>query len=270
MSGELIETRLRVATWNLWWRFGPWEERLPLIVEELARIDADVICLQEVWSTDGTSSARHVADALGHHAVEASRLELEPGVGFGNAVVSRWPITGSEWRPLSAGSGPDEHRLVLRADVDGPRGALQVFSTHLNWRMDHSAIRQVQVRELAQLVADSRPREYPPIVCGDFNAEPHSAEMGQLTGLQALAVDDVLLIDGWRVAHSTDPGFSWDGRNPFVAAQLEWDRRIDYVLVGWPKAGGAGNVVHAELFGTEPTGGIWPSDHFGVLAELRY
>ena len=25
------QTRLRVMTWNLWWRFGPWEKRLPAI-----------------------------------------------------------------------------------------------------------------------------------------------------------------------------------------------------------------------------------------------
>ena len=33
--GELIETTVRVASWNLWWRFGPWESRAPAILETL-------------------------------------------------------------------------------------------------------------------------------------------------------------------------------------------------------------------------------------------
>ena len=49
---DLIDTRLRVATWNVWWRFGPWAERQPAIAETLRRIDADVIALQEVWDVD--------------------------------------------------------------------------------------------------------------------------------------------------------------------------------------------------------------------------
>ena len=51
---------------------------------------------------------------------------------------------------------------------------------------------------------------------------------------------------------------------------LEPDRRIDYVLVGWPKQGGAGHVTHCRVEGVEPVGGITPSDHYAVVAELRY
>lgn len=270
MNGELIQTRLRVATWNLWWRFGPWEERLPLIIDQLRRVDADVVALQEVWAEGDDRSSRRIADALGHHEVFAGRLEMEPGVLFGNAVLSRWPITHHEWVPLPAGDAFDERRIVLRADIDGSRGAFQVFTTHLNWRFDHSAIRQEQVRVVAEMVAASRPRTYPAIVCGDFNAEPNSTEIGMLTGLTTPAAPGLVLVDAWRASHPDVPGYSWDNRNPFVAEQLEYDRRIDYVFVGWPKASGAGHVVGAELIGTEPADGLWPSDHFGVVAELRY
>lgn len=267
---DLIETRVRVASWNLWWRFGPWEARLPLIVDELRRVDADVVALQEVWITDEGSSSRHIASELGYGHVEAALAEMSPGVLFGNAVLSRWPITGNEWRPLTALEEDDERRLALRADVDGPRGPLQVFSTHLNWRFDHSHVRQAQVRELARFVAESRPRSFPPIVCGDFNAEPRSAEVEMLTGQRDLAEPGFVLVDTWHAAHPNDPGFTWDNANPFVAAQLEWNRRIDYVFAGWAKRGGAGNTLASELIGTHPTGGVWPSDHYGLVSDLRY
>ena len=265
-----MDGRLRVATWNIWWRFGPWGERLPLIIDEFRRVDADVIALQEVWSVADESCAGQIAAALGHQAVFAGTLDMAPGIRFGNAVVSRWPIRQHEWRPLTTGDKLDEGRVALRADIDGPRGIVQVFSTHLNWRFDHSGVRQAQVRDLAAFVAESRPRTYPPVVCGDFNAEPHSDEVEMLTGQRELAVDGLVLTDVWRAMHPTEAGFTWSNENPFAAAAMEWDRRIDYVLVGWPKPGGAGQPVSAELIGTKPTGDLWPSDHYGLVADLRY
>ena len=34
---------MRVVTWNLWWRFGPWEARFPAIQETIRRLDPDVL-----------------------------------------------------------------------------------------------------------------------------------------------------------------------------------------------------------------------------------
>ena len=36
---------MRVMTWNLWWRFGPFGQRLPAIIDTMRQIDADVLCL---------------------------------------------------------------------------------------------------------------------------------------------------------------------------------------------------------------------------------
>lgn len=268
-ASDLVETTLRVATWNLWWRFGPWEQRLPLIVEELRRVDPDVVALQEVWQDRATSSAHVIGEALGLEVAFAGGVELDDGLWFGNAIASRWPITGSSSVVLPD-EGKPEGRLALRADVDGPRGALQVFCTHLNWRLDQSSVRQAQVRALAELVAGAGPRTYPPIVCGDFNAEPHSAEIELLTGQRGVAVDGFVLVDAWHSVRSSEPGYTFADDNPYAESQLEWDRRLDYVFVGWPKAGGRGHPRSAALFGTTPSGDLWPSDHYGVVVELRY
>jgi hypothetical protein len=91
-----------------------------------------------------------------------------------------------------------------------------------------------------------------------------------LTGQRALAHPDVLLVDAWHAAQPTDPGITFADENPYAASQLEWDRRLDYVFVGWPKAGGRGHPLRADRFGTTPDGDVWPSDHYGVVADLRY
>lgn len=269
--GPLIETRVRVLTWNLWWRFGPWEQRAPAIAAELERLDPDIACLQEVWAEGATTLAAELADRLGFHHVFDARLDVD-GVRFGNAVLSRWPITTAGTLPLPAPQDKEELRLCLRADVDGPRGPIQVFCTHLNWRLDQSAIRQAQVRAICELIAGSRPeggRTFPPVLCGDFNADPDSDEMRLLTGRSDPPVPGLVFHDAWAVA-GAGPGMTWDNRNPYAALELEPDRRIDYVLVGWPKAGGAGHVVSARLAGLDPVDGVVPSDHLAVVAELRY
>jgi endonuclease/exonuclease/phosphatase family metal-dependent hydrolase len=259
---------LSVLSWNLWWRFGPWEERLPAIVETVRQLDPDVAGLQEVWVADGTSSAHHIAEVLGYHVAVEHRLDLD-GVGFGNAVLSRWPITAAETVPLPAGDVDDEERFVLAADIDGPAARLQVFSTHLNWRHDHSHVRQQQVRVLCEAVAAKRPRPYPPVVCGDFNAEPDAEEMRMVTGKTSVPVPGLVLVDTWAAAGDGGRGHTWSNANPYAAEEFEHERRIDYVLAGWRRADGRGQAVSCRVVGDRAIDGVWPSDHFGVLAELR-
>jgi len=274
--GTLIDTRLRVLTWNLWWRFGPWEARRPAITATLARLDADVICLQEVWDDGEVGFAEELAVGLGFHHVYGARLDLD-GVRFGNAVLSRWPIVSSDVLALPADKELEELRTCVRADIDGPRGPLQVFSTHLNWRFDQSSTRQDQVSSISRFIAAAKPdggRTFPPVLCGDFNADPDSDEIRMLTGKATTPEPKLVFHDAWDVAgqasDSSATGATWSNANPYAKLDLEPDRRIDYVFVGWPKAGGAGHVTRCSVEGLEPVDDVVPSDHLAVLAELRY
>ena len=76
--------------------------------------------------------------------------------------------------------------------------------------------------------------------------------------------------DAWLAAGNGAAGATASNANPFNAAALDRERRIDYVLVGTPKLGGVGHVVDARLAGNAPVHGLWPSDHLAVVAELRY
>ncbi|MEY2567203.1 MAG: hypothetical protein QOE35_1732, partial [Actinomycetota bacterium] len=64
------------------------------------------------------------------------------------------------------------------------------------------------------------------------------------------------------------PGFTWDNRNPFAAAEHEPDRRIDYVLVGWRRDSGAGRVESARVVCDRALTGTFASDHFGLVADI--
>lgn len=267
--GPLLDTRLRVLTWNLWGRGGPWEARLDAITVTLRDLAPDVVTLQEVWEeAGGRNQAAMLAEALGFHHVFASRYEIDR-VAVGNAILSRWPVLDLEVRPLPAPPELEELRNVVRADVGGPRGRLRVFTTHLNWKFDASAVRQDQVRAVASFVAETPDAHVPPILAGDFNAVPDSDEIRMLTGRTGVPVPGLVFLDAWEMAGDGSPGCTWVNANPWARADLEPDRRIDYVFAGVPARGGAGHVVACRV-ADGVVDGLFGSDHLAVLAELRY
>lgn len=266
---DLIESRLRVLTWNVWWQYGPWRERIPAIEKVFDQVDADIICLQEVWEEQGKNFAEHLAQRPGYRHVYRTG-SVRDGVGFGNAILSRRPIERTEVRDLPGVRGRDEKRLALGIETSGPRGPIQVFCTHLNYLIHDSEIRQRQVRGLAELVEDMGPRAYAPIVCGDFNAVSTSDEIRMLTGETTVPVEGRTFRDAWAEAGDGRPGHTWDNINPFAGRELEPSKRIDYLFAGYPKKRGAGHILKCELVGNQPVDGMWPSDHFGVVADLRY
>ncbi len=273
--GPLVTTRVRIATWNIWARYGPWEARGPAIEATMRAVDADIWALQEVWENDDRNQARDLATALGfEHMVFAPNLERD-GVRAGNAIVSRWPIAENGVRvlPRVAGDTRDEEgeeRLAVFADVEGPRGVIQMYCAHLSWRDDHSAVRQAQVGEICRLLRERRPRTFPAVLCGDLNSDPDSDEVRLLTGRAAVPVPGVVFRDAWLAAGHADLGATASNANPFNAGALDRERRIDFVMVGTPKLGGVGHVLDARIIGNSAIDGMWASDHLGVVAELRY
>ena len=129
---------------------------------------------------------------------------------------------------------------------------------------------QRQVTDLARFVDAMRPWTFPPVVCGDFNAEPASEEIRMLTGLTTCPVENLVFHDAWAWAGGGGPGHTWDNANPYARDEFDPNRRLDYILVGRHQARGAGHIVECRVAGNEPVAGVWPSDHYAVLAELRY
>jgi endonuclease/exonuclease/phosphatase family metal-dependent hydrolase len=270
--GDLVGTSLRVVTWNVWGRFGPWHGRQAALVSTLNDVAPDVVLLQESWVDDaGIDQASILGDRLGL----AHRCRSDVGLVHGdwapvNAIVARWPLRDVQVHDLVSiddGWGG----VVLRAVVDGPRGELDAYCVALDWPPQASRRRRHAVTQVAHLIhGHQAATRRPLLVGGDFNASPDSDEIRALTGLGAPAVDGFVLFDAWEVGGGEGSGVTWSRSNPWAAPILLPDRRIDYLFAGWPRRGGVGSVVSAELVGTEPVDGTVPSDHYGVLAVVRY
>ncbi len=254
---------MRVATLNIWNRCGPWEERLQAIRSQLRELDPDVLGLQEVLAGSGVDQARDVAEALGYHVAFGSTRQ-DP-IRLGNAVLSRYPILETHVLELPHG-GTTERRSLLCAELDAPFGRVPFFVTHLNWKLHEGHVRYEQVRFVAgEVMARAPIAGFPPILVGDLNAEPDSDEIRYLRGFTG--EKRVYFADAFGVA-GEGAGVTFSPRtNPFAGETHEPERRIDYVLVRGPDSRARGRVTRARVCfdRAEP---VFPSDHYGVVAEI--
>ncbi|MBX3212306.1 MAG: endonuclease/exonuclease/phosphatase family protein [Labilithrix sp.] len=258
----------RAATLNIWSRFGPWEERLPAIKKGLAALAPDVIGLQEVLRFPELDQAKLVSEGLGY-AIAWGKASENHGFPTGNAILSRWPILRSEVFPLPNG-GFDEDRSLLFAELDAPFGKIPFFCTHLNWKFHHGHVRCLQVKAIAEAVARLAPVDgvFPPVVVGDFNAEPESDEIRYMKGLTGLGGPYVYFADAFGIAGDGSAGATFSKTNPFAEPMREPERRIDYVFVRGPDDAQRGEPIDARVCFDQPVDGTFPSDHFGVIATI--
>ena len=265
--------RVRVLTWNVWWRFGPaWRERQPALVHSLRSAAPDVVALQECWGTDSTSQAHEFATELGMHAAFVApslpprpdppenddQVRVEVGIG----LLSRWPITDVHAVPL-----PSRHRdpapVSAVAVIAHPAGPLHVIATCLEWEPTHDDDRTAQAQAVADLATSpARDGALPVVLCGDLNAAPDSPVLRPVRDG---------LVDAWT-AGGGDPSavtLPWDHPQAPVEVRELIDQRIDHVFVRPGRRGQRVGGGSAVLVG-DPVVGVHPSDHRGVLYEITW
>lgn len=284
---------LRVVQLNMGSLLEPgWDERRHEVVAWLDRLEPDVVCLQEAWESESSpNTAAWVAEhAAGEWHVAFGggpfdpQLWPDPTLRFGSAVLSRWPIDDhalhhlpAEGTELQIAGVPWELLWVSTAGLD-------VFSTHLAAAPAWGQVRARQVVAIDELIRSvrgdrdvipgfgQRRTAMPPILCGDFNAEPDSDEIRFLCGFTPLEGSTTFFQDAWRVA-GDGPGLTQDWTVSPIARMLNVHRkRIDYVFVGDPflRAGDAGRVEAAAMAFHEPLTGVIASDHFGLAVDVTW
>lgn len=270
---------LRVVTFNLF-HGGPssgltgdagrLDARLDMVVRELAALEPDVIALQEASAGRGRGNvAERLARRLGFHWIHApatprvfslpliNRLIVwAMNFSEGPAILSRFPIVAHEIHDLPRCEKRLDPRVLLHAELETPWGRIMAYSTHAS-RDD------CQVRRIAELARERR-GALPSLVMGDFNAGE------QLPAIQALT-NGGGFIDAFRAANPVAPGFTVWQRIEVPDSTVF--RRVDYVFVV-PGVETRGRVVASRLVLNVPErlaagAALWPSDHYGVLAEVE-
>ncbi len=258
-----VMTPVRVMSWNLWWQFGPWEERQAGIHQVVAEIAPDILCVQESWgerspSGQVRSQIGELAQTLGFSFVGPTALrfhqrpEREVDLAFSNGIISRWPLLDINVTRLPKADGTPSYRMAVIATVDAPGGPLRVVTAHIAHVGEDDADRLAQAQRLSELsdLGESGPNT---ILAGDLNATPDSPELRLLAGCG--------LTDAWEAGEGD--GWTWAESNPHARNARVPNRRLDYILTG-----SGLTATAAGLAGTQPIDGIVPSDHYAVWADL--
>jgi endonuclease/exonuclease/phosphatase family metal-dependent hydrolase len=239
---------VKFATYNI--QYGVGQDGRYDLTRTIAELqNQDVICLQEVtthWSTCNRDvQPDMLAKALNLYAVYAPAWEVDDsrcspdGVitnarrGFGNMVLSRWPIVYSRPHslerprtevPADFHPNTDFPRTALEVVIDIDGTALRIFSVHLSHLPGIQ--QEFQIEMLKQLVC-SLPQEAPmweedprlfqftqdqpapnvprsSLLLGDFNFEPDSALYAAM--LDPLPGEISGLVDGWTASGNDGAG----------------------------------------------------------------
>lgn len=170
--------RLRVVTYNIHKCIGGLDRRYrpERVVDVLSHYDPDIVMLQEV-DHGAKRSQRHVqvdlvGDALGlRHRVYYPNVGVRGGGGYGNAILSRFPLTRDENVDLKIRWRKQRSALHCRCRVrlDGGRKTRSVHLFNL-----HLGLAESERGEQLQRFLASRPfaglhDRTPVIMAGDFN-----------------------------------------------------------------------------------------------------
>ena len=256
---------MRITTYNV----NGIKARLPRLIEYLDEQKPDVVCLQELKSSDETFPEADIR-AAGYGAVWHGQK------GFnGVAVLARGSDPVERMRGL-AGDPEDEHSRYLEAEVNGvvvasiylPNGNPQPgpkFDYKLRW------MERLYARA-AELLAE----EVPVVLAGDYNVIPTDADTFSVRAMQDDALMQPesrqafrrLLYQGWtdalRTRHPTEKLWTfWDYQAG--AWRLDHGFRIDHLLLS-PIA--ADRLIDAGV-DKEYRGREKASDHAPTWAHLR-
>jgi exodeoxyribonuclease-3 len=256
---------LKIVTYNV----NGIKARLPRLLEYLAEQQPDVVCLQELKSSDETFPVADI-EAAGYGAVWHGQK------GFnGVAVLARGQTPVERQRGL-AGEIEDEHSRYLECEVDGlviasiylPNGNPQPgpkFDYKLRW--------MERLAERARALLDA---ELPAVLCGDYNVIANDDDTFSVRAMQ----DDALMQPESRAAYRRLLAQGWTDalrtRHPTGGVWTFWDYqagswqrdagfRIDHLLLSPAVADRLGEAgVDKDYRGREKA-----SDHAPTWVRLR-
>lgn len=151
---------------------------LPKMASLIREESLDICALNEVRNEEAVpglvNQAKVIADCLGYTFYFAKAIDFRGGA-YGNAIVSRYPITRVKTYPIAIpkesridGGHYYENRVLLMADIDVDGAILTVFACHFGLSPDEQALAVETARRALCETA------HPVVFLGDFNVTPSS------------------------------------------------------------------------------------------------
>ena len=161
---------MQLVTYNIHKGIGGNDRRYNLerVIDVLAALEADFLCLQEVTIDLPRTSRQDQADILTERfrpmfANYQQNVKWKVG-GYGNLVLSRWPLR--EHHRISLQFGQKKPRGAQLVVVETPSGLLRLTNWHLGLS---DRERTWQVQRLLSHPLFHATSKHPTVLCGDFN-----------------------------------------------------------------------------------------------------
>lgn len=243
--------RLHVATLNIRNLADRWDERLPLILADMAALQPDVMGLQEVVYV---LQQDRLIGAAGTGRYESTR-GWAGRPEYGNAILVREPLVAVDAERLDLGLMRSAARM--RVALAGGATVLATV-THLHHPTGAETERDEQTRLLVEWL-DAAPRADVQVVVGDFNAEPDEPTYARMMAAG--------FTSAYLAANGAEPAVTWPSGLEAPAKDTDGPPGcLDYI---WLR--GAVTVESCRLVFDRPgvgDPGLYPSDHIGLAARL--
>lgn len=237
----------KVMAYNIHWALGPdGEVNTQRISDFIIAEDLDLVGFNEVarfWSARaaGRDIIGEIAQQTGMTFVFSNNnTALTGNDSFGNAILSKYPVLFRDHRLLPV-VGDNEQRGWLKAIVDANGKFISFWTTHLDFKADHTE-RLMCATNFNDWLAD----EVFPVICvGDFNDTPDSPVYNRM---------EQKWTDIWPAAGDGSLGRTVPCPGP------PFNARIDYI---WKAKTASVTAQNAEV-----GYGIEGSDHYPVLTQF--
>jgi hypothetical protein len=261
---------VRVAFQNLWGIRGDWPARREVLKTGLERLSPELVAFVEAIETDEYDQ---VADLLGpdYHLFHAATRHDN---GDGASLASRWPLGEPHELDLHVTARTADFActaLVAEVRAPDPYRPL-VFANHMpSWQLQFERERELQAVVTARFLeqfADGFDMHV--VLVGDLTADPtwpacasspaasHSSERASANGTPGRASTATSRVRRTRRrtrCSRTGIGPRHGSTTSSSAAGSTAARRS--------------KVKSCERIFAEPVDGVWASDHFGVVADLK-
>ena len=243
--------QLHVATLNIRNLADRWDERLPLLLADMAGLQPDVLGLQEVVYP---LQQDRLIGAAGPGRYESTRGPAGRPE-YGNALLIREPLAADDQARLDLGL----NRSAVRVRLSLAAGStLTVVVTHLHHETADEAERDEQARALIEWL-EAAPTTTGLIMMGDFNAEPDEPTYARMRSA------------GFRSAHAeangSEPAVTWPSGLQGPAIDTDGPPGcLDYIWLRGEVAAESCALAFDRPAVGDP--GLYPSDHLGLSARL--
>jgi len=247
---------MKIATYNIWDSDMGMPIRFRCLIDQVNRMNADIICLQEV------------SDIEKHHSFsklcryDYSHWQTQAGL----SILSKYPIDKT-----------DDFEYGTSAYIQLENKTLLIINIHLPW--ERASLREKAIVNIIENTTNIK-ADYT-LLLGDFNSSENSSIHRFLTNEQSLLGSDAYYFDlaeafaemsGTKTLATLNfrENPRWGITEP--KNTIEVNQRFDWILLKNPYPTELPKLKNCILFGTEMIKEInlAASDHYGVMVEIEF